>query len=462
MHITKSVIVLLALCSLFSRAAGQNTRKSPEKQVFVDYGDRFYGEAIAVPTSSGDSASLLVFFRMANDFLTFTKVTDRKDINGNFKADMAVSIEIRDSIGVIRHRIPWRGTAYVNSYEETNSKTDFHFGSATVKVAPNTYSITLEILSQKESNQRRLALPAVAFHPRRTSRTITTPIIAETEVTGDVDQFKPYVFGGNIPFQPQDASALVLVADSVPTEWTVRMVQKPYEEKEIRWWNVGDAEYTIRSLPGYIPSIADVSSTDRPVLTLSNSGPGNVATLVVPVPVTALVPGSYTLSLRRKGASDSLTVPLKVYWEMMPLSLRNLSYAVSIMRYIVDDAVLDSIDDGTDVERRSKLMDFWRRRDPSPATTFNEQLAEYYRRVDKAFYLYSTITEPDGAKSERGKIYILHGSPSSVKKAVGTGDRQQEIWAYSNKVRRSFTFEVDDAGVYRLRAIDPPEAPRQN
>lgn len=462
MRNVRSIIILIVLGSMVSVATGQSTRKSPEKQVFVDYGDRFYGEAIAVPTATGDSASLMVFFRMANDFLTFTKVTDRKDINGNFKADMAVSIEIRDSIGVIRHRIPWRGTAYVNAYEETNSKTDFHFGTASVKVAPNTYSITLEILSQKESNQRRLLLPAVSFQPRRTLRTITTPVIAETEVTGDADQFKPYVFGGNIPFQPRDASALVLVADSIPTEWTVRLVQKPYEEKEIRWWTVGDAEYTIRSLPGFVPTITDGSSTDRPVLTLTKGGPSNIATLIVPVPVTALVPGSYLLSLRRKGAMDSLTVPLKVYWEMMPLSLRNLAYAVGIMRYIADDAVLDSIDEGTDAERRSKLMDFWRRRDPTPATTFNEQLAEYYRRVDKAFYLYSTIAEPDGAKSERGKIYILHGSPSSVKKAVGTGDRQQEIWAYTNKVRRSFTFEVDDAGIYRLRAIDPPEAPRQN
>ena len=35
---------------------------------------------------------------MANDFLTFTKVSDPNDVRGNYKADMVVGIEVRDTL----------------------------------------------------------------------------------------------------------------------------------------------------------------------------------------------------------------------------------------------------------------------------------------------------------------------------------------------------------------------------
>ena len=37
-------------------------------------------------------------------------------------------------------------------------------------------------------------------------------------------------------------------------------------------------------------------------------------------------------------------------------------------------------------------------------TPYNEEMAEYFSRVDYAFYNFQTINQKDGAKTDRGKI----------------------------------------------------------
>jgi GWxTD domain-containing protein len=166
-----------------------------------------------------------------------------------------------------------------------------------------------------------------------------------------------------------------------------------------------------------------------------------------------MVPGGYTLDVIPRGDGDTIKLSFNVYWEMMPLSLRNVGYAVELCNYVLTDEEYDNIMDGNDVERRERLMDYWRKRDPSPATSFNEHVAEYYRRVDQAFYAYSSIHEQDGAKSDRGKIFILHGPATSISKAMTADGRAIETWTYANRVGQDFTFEVDATGAYRLMTV---------
>lgn len=442
------VIILVGL----DNATAQNSRRVQQSQVFLDYGDRFFGEAIVVPRSS-DTASLLVLFRMANEFLSFVKVTDRTDLGGNFKADVSVSIEVRDSIGVIRHRLPWKGTAYANTFEQTNSKTDFTFGWATLALVQGKYRVTLEILAQKESSQKRIVLPDVEFFPQRERLPVALPLIAESVESEDEVLLSPYVFGGSVPFQTRDADALILVRDSVAAVYDMRIDQQPYDDKAIRWWMVGDVEGVATSSPGLLPEISSLSTSQRPTVRLRATNHASISSIRVRIPVTQMVPGKYVIHLVKRGGKDTISIPVSVYWEMMPLSLRNLNYAINIARYVLSDSLHDEINDGTDADRRDKLMRYWRDRDPSPSTTYNEQLHEYYKRVDQSFYAYSTIQEPDGARSDRGKIYILHGAPTATKKSLSPQDKPQEVWTFDNKVNSVFTFELDDSGAYRLKAI---------
>ena len=64
-------------------------------------------------------------------------------------------------------------------------------------------------------------------------------------------------------------------------------------------------------------------------------------------------------------------------------------------------------------EKESFIEQFWRRRDPDPSNAFNEFKTEHYRRIAYANERYHSGGIP-GWKSDRGRIYIGLGPPTSV------------------------------------------------
>jgi GWxTD domain-containing protein len=427
-----------------------------DKTIFVDYGERFHADADVVPSESADSAYVAVFFRISNDFLNFTKVTDPNDIGGNFKAPMAVEIEVRDTVGIIRKRVRWEGTAYTNLFEETNNKNKFHYGWTVFKINEGSYDITLEILAQKESAMKRIKVPTVSFNPNAHTRLLTAPIFAEPVARGGKELLDLYVFSGNISFGSRDARALLMLADKVDAQYEYIIEQLPYGMRDIRWWTVSDVRGTTRSSTTRFPRVSPEATTSDPFLEIREEADNNIpiALVEIPIPVTAMVPGTYALRLIRSGTTDTLSVEFRIVWEMMPLSLRNIDYAMRMMKYILTEDQIDSLDDGSDIERRMRLMDWWRRQDRTLTTTFNERMAEYFRRVDQAFYAFSTIQEPDGASTERGRVFVLYGAPTEITKNLPLNGEPQEVWHYRNKVARIITFAIDEGGRYKIRNVE--------
>ncbi len=454
LNFARMFLVLVAV-SFVAVGAQAQSRGVQDRMMFLDYGERFHAEAVAIPTEKGDSARIIVLFRMANDFLTFVRNDDREDVGGNYKAEMSVSIEVRDTLGVIRQRLPWKDTAYTNTFEETNSKTDFHYGWSSVGVAPGTYTVSVELLARKESQQRKVKLPVVSFSPLSANSQITQPIFGQPLTKTGGTTVRPFIFGGNVAFGATDAVALLLVSDATAHTYGYTIRQLPYDARDIRWWQVVDIQGTLKSRPKQAIEMSPRSTNDAPFLEIDErDGTGNVAIIEVPIPVTGMVPGRYTMALVRAGTSDTITVPFQILWENMPLSLRTISYGVEILRYVAKEEIHDRIDGGSDVERREKLMAYWRAQDPTPTTTYNERMAEYYHRVDQAFFAFSTLAEPDGARGDRGKIYILYGQPTTIIKKLTPNNKPVEIWNYANTVNKTFAFEVDDRGQYKLKRMD--------
>ena len=66
----------------------------------------------------------------------------------------------------------------------------------------------------------------------------------------------------------------------------------------------------------------------------------------------------------------------------------------------------------TDEEREQFIENFWLRRDPTPDTLENEFKEEHYERIAYANERY-TSGKP-GWKTDRGRIYIIHGKPDEL------------------------------------------------
>ncbi len=130
----------------------------------------------------------------------------------------------------------------------------------------------------------------------------------------------------------------------------------------------------------------------------------------------------------------------------------------------------------TDEERENFIESFWMRRDPTPGTPSNEYKEEQYRRIAYANDRYSSGIP--GWKTDRGRIYIVHGPPDEIESHPSGGEYRApgghggftasvpfEVWRYrwSAVACRAMLLVFVDAdanGVYKLRTdLDRDPAP---
>ncbi len=94
----------------------------------------------------------------------------------------------------------------------------------------------------------------------------------------------------------------------------------------------------------------------------------------------------------------------------------------------------------TDEERENFIKFFWKRRDPTPETEFNEFREEHYRRIEYANRNF--FEGMPGWRTDRGRIYIMFGPPDFVQTNPGglrgflfgptadTAEFPSEVWTY--------------------------------
>ncbi len=81
-------------------------------------------------------------------------------------------------------------------------------------------------------------------------------------------------------------------------------------------------------------------------------------------------------------------------------------------------------------EKEVFIDGFWRRRDPTPGTPRNEYKEEHYRRLE---HVKTQFREGiPGWKTDRGRIYVVHGEPDRVEFMLPDrlGEKETVIWTY--------------------------------
>ena len=85
----------------------------------------------------------------------------------------------------------------------------------------------------------------------------------------------------------------------------------------------------------------------------------------------------------------------------------------------------------TEEDRKRFQQMFWKARDTMPGTPQNEYMIEYYARKGYAEAHY------DGARTDRGRIYVLLGKPAEVQNYSGSEKVVDcELWLYQNEGKR--------------------------
>lgn len=80
----------------------------------------------------------------------------------------------------------------------------------------------------------------------------------------------------------------------------------------------------------------------------------------------------------------------------------------------------------TPEEKEKFIEQFWRRRDPDLKTEINEFKEEHYRRI--AYANEHFASGKSGWKTDRGRIYIIHGPPDAIEDYPSGGPYERPIW----------------------------------
>lgn len=118
-----------------------------------------------------------------------------------------------------------------------------------------------------------------------------------------------------------------------------------------------------------------------------------------------------------------------------PLTDRHKVWLEEEAVYIIADKEKEAFLKLPSEELRNQFVEaFWKHRDPTPATSYNEYKEEHYRRIAYANTWYGSRVKNNGWRSDRGRIYILFGEPQEKNKFTGENDiRDCEIWFYDSQ-----------------------------
>jgi len=424
-----------------------------DRSAYFQFGDKLFYEAYATQSASKDSINITILMKFSKDAITYTlqKDGENKDIYTGY---VDFEAECRDSEGIIRKRIFRTDTIICQSYEETAYKHEYFSKFMNFRVLNGKYELKVKSSITKGKNDfKPIAIDySDGFYVKPT---YGRPIPCFFNPDGS---YSPVISGGNISFSSANSGFLMNITynPSAKKQFYYRIKRTKANRLGLQWTeelnydgNAILAENT-RIVPDKGMTEANIrlrlDSVDQQVSNILSDG-----VLKLPFPSEKIFPGGYSFEVIRVGSPDTVKFDFEVIWETMPLSLRKIDYALKMLNYILDDKEYDELTEGNEAEKYQGLFKYWIAKDPTPTTPFNEAMFEYFRRVDYAFFNFQTVSQKDGADTDRGKIYILNGKPGSVERNL-VGDKTFELWTY-DKMKKVYTFELVSNGNFKLTGI---------
>jgi len=400
-----------------------------------------------------NSVRVDVLFRVRYDFFVFTR--DISTTSPAFRARGELMVELIDSTDTSVSRKVVAILLRSQNDEPTQLRSFYFQGAASFTVRPGRYTALYRISdleSQREFADRRDLLRVPRFAPGAALR--STLLFVDPPAGPDTAKTFDAVNDGNSAQFSRNTGVFIAVRDvgGLPSlTYLLMRMDRSEKEREVVLPDTAAAVVLYRHK---IPALVPAEPGDAPVRYTFDSS-STLSTVYFVMHTDQLKQGQYAARIRLGGSDTaSFSRDFGVRWRDMPLALTDLDFAVTALKYITTDEEYDDLRSGNRSARIKKFEDFWAKRDPSHETAYNEMMAEYYRRVDYAFTAFRTLKEDNGVLTDRGKIYILYGKPSSIERSLAPGGPPRELWRYLS-LKKEFTFEDPSRqGNYKLTAAE--------
>lgn len=446
--------VLLMISSVVSEA--QPPEQSGGLLDLYPAGDDYFFEIASLPGLSTNRTRVVALFSLTHNLMTFR--AENRGTERYYRATPRLYVEAIDPEGVVAGFGQWSDTVVETVYRNTLSKQERAPGTVVMELRPGRYTFRYAI-DQGEPATGFTAETDTILVPDfgRDAAVFGTPIFLDHGVgqasgrSGSMQYVAPLILDGNAPF----GRPFTLVVPGTSSDEVFRL---DYVVERVDPVSGSGSEVLAgraERLGAGGTILGDPEMRDRRVVIGLQEGTAASGAWLyrIDAPGGDLAPGDYRLVLRLATESGKFadTTDFRVRWIDRPLSLGDPTYAIRALRPIATDREIDRLLSGDDERRRAALEEFWKESDPTPETVYNEKMAAYYQRVDYAYFNFATFGQTDGAKTDRGKIFILYGHPTDVERRLDPEGGPREVWTYDNVVGRAFVFhDRAESGEYRL------------
>jgi GWxTD domain-containing protein len=407
----------------------------------------------AFPRVSSDSAHSAVSIHFRIDAGFFVPVREQgRGTSAPFVRRGEILLELIDSTGVSRVREITRLERGSAEGERPRPGTDWFQGCVTFTVPFGTYSLLVEVTdaesrrSTTDRSRRVAVLP-----PVRRAGDDAPSLFMNTRPPGQgPETLRVHNFGGDVLFGspvslyaefprgalPQSPTDVVLTYEMIPPGDEVGVVVRTD---------------TAAGRPISSPAATSCGSDTLGIAYVVRAR-DSVDVILVPLETARLPLRRYRLTAVFEGPSGPVAIrrTFRMVWPDMPRSLRNVDEALAALRYVAPESAIDSLLEGPLETRWANLEAFWKPRDRSPETAPNEVATEYYRRVDHARESFGTLRQPDGFRTDRGRIYVLHGPPTATDRTLDPAEGFREVWTYARGNKRFIFVDRTKTGDYIL------------
>ena len=336
-------------------------------------------------------------------------------------------------------RTTWKDTAYAANFKQTQSSHKTISGGLQVSVKPGYYTYLLQINKNNESKKHRPFTRSIHVSTNDQQKWGNVILVKKVDNDQQAPRLQLMNMGKNVLYGKNFYVLIPLPAHQSNNTYQLKVDRVRRSQKDTSTIKqVFSTQISGNQIHKNIePEL--VTHVKKGVSLVLHHKTNGYNYALVEIPNHTFPDALYKLTLTNKGNSNIIAQNyFQSYWRDMPTSLLNLNVAIQMLKYMVPKKTIKRINSGSVQQRKQKFNKFWKSKDPTPNTQYNELEAEYYARIDSAYKKFTTRNQL-GFNSARGRVYISYGPPSKIKRTYPTDAPTTIIWTYPS---RHFVFKA--------------------
>lgn len=417
-----------------------------------------YYESINLISEGLDKSRLDINFRVSHDYFIYTR--DRPHtFSWPFIAKAEITVEVFDKTNTSVARETLRREMGSEDPSSPTLRREFLQGILSFELLPGDYTLYFEI-NDLQSNRRFIdrdrKITLRNFRDVRLEGSDVSFVEPLKVEEGRPQHFLPLNLGGDVFFGRNfDGYIEFIGTDLEGALPTIKYHLRFYDPDKGQ--NVTVVQDTVSRDHILAGTTLGIEHTEANYLyRLNPSSLSQKCIAFVNLRGERLEQGRYNIEIvfRRGEEEKVIRRPFQVRWIDMPQSLRDIDFAIAAMRHLIGNDA-DKWRSMRQEEKHKTFKDYWRAKDQTPETAFNEVQEEYFRRADHAYSHFSSLRQSNGIQTDRGKIFMLLGPPTKTERTLAPQKPPQEIWYYE-ALGKKFIFEdTSRIGYYELLKSEP-------